>query len=125
MSRLTAACRTIRVIAYMAAICALFNLSFSSLRLDSSFDFNISVVAAKNFASYLYMPINIAKDLGNKLVSTQKASESKQEEQTPCDTSENNAIMQECQRRALFNKERELNAYSPDRVREVAEKLNR
>ncbi|MCL1821168.1 MAG: hypothetical protein FWG36_11020, partial [Oscillospiraceae bacterium] len=40
-------------------------------------------------------------------------------------TSENNAIMQECQRRALFNKERELNAYSPDRVREVAEKLNR
>jgi prophage antirepressor-like protein len=37
----------------------------------------------------------------------------------------NNAIMQECQQRALANKEKELNAYQPERLREVLDILSR
>jgi prophage antirepressor-like protein len=37
---------------------------------------------------------------------------------------EDNAVMQECQRRALLNKEQELNAYHPERVREVLDALS-
>ena len=39
--------------------------------------------------------------------------------------SENNAVMQECQQRALANKEKELNAYKPARIREVLDILSR
>jgi prophage antirepressor-like protein len=35
-----------------------------------------------------------------------------------------NAVMQELQRRAELNKEAEVNAYAPDRVRKLVEKLN-
>lgn len=37
----------------------------------------------------------------------------------------NNAVMQECQRRALANKEKELNAYHPERLLEVLGTLSR
>ena len=36
-----------------------------------------------------------------------------------------NDVMQECQTRALANKEREANAYHPNRVREVINKLSK
>ena len=36
----------------------------------------------------------------------------------------NNAIMQELQRRALANKDAEINAYEPERVKEIVKKLN-
>ncbi len=39
--------------------------------------------------------------------------------------SEDNAVMQECQQRALANKEKELNAYQPARIREVLDILSR
>jgi prophage antirepressor-like protein len=39
--------------------------------------------------------------------------------------SENNAIMQELQQRALLNMDNEINAYSPDRMQEVIKKLSK
>lgn len=38
---------------------------------------------------------------------------------------QNNAVMQELQRRALANKDAEVNAYDPERMQQIIQKLNR